>query len=291
MKYALFLGCTVAVRSLNYEVSARNIAKKLGIELVDLSEFACCGYPLTQVDRITNFAMAARNLALAEKAGLDIMTLCPSCSSNLTKINIQLCNDLKTLSDVNKLLKDERLEYKGTIKVRHFTEVLYITVGPEKIKELVSRSLAPFKIAPHYSCHYMKPSIIHEHFEDPAHPVGMEKLIEATGATPVNYENKLQCCGAALLAVEEETPTAMTREKLDHMKAAGADAMIVDCPFCAVMYDEYQKSIGSEAAVEYNIPVLFISQMLGLAFGMDPNKELLINKNNVKMKKLLKKWG
>jgi heterodisulfide reductase subunit B len=135
----------------------------------------------------------------------------------------------------------------------------------------------------------MKPSEVHGNFENPAHPVGVDRLIEATGATPVNYENKLQCCGAALLAVEEETPTVMTKEKLDHLKASQADAMVVDCPFCGVMYDEYQPSIGEQAGESYNIPVLFISQMLGLAMGMDPKKELLINKNNVKAKELLKK--
>ncbi len=291
LKYAIFLGCTVPVRSFQYELSARRVLEKLGVELVDLPDFACCGFPVDSVHHHSANVLAARNLAIAEKEGLDIMTLCSACTGHMAKANKHLSGDSgsEELAAINEKLKDFDLEYKGTVKLRHFARVLIEDVGLEKIKETVTQSLEGIRIAPHYGCHYTKPSEVFDGFDDPIHPHTLDDLIEATGATAVNYEDKLQCCGGGILAIEEETPTKMVHSKLEHIKSAGADAMTLICPFCNIMYDEFQSSIETKYETEYNIPSLFYSQLLGLAMGLDPKKDLAVKKNVVKVKPLLRK--
>jgi len=291
LDYCLFLGCSTPVRCVNYEVSARNVLKKLDIKLMDMADFSCCGYPVKQVDKLMYTALGAKNLALAEREGKDIITFCPSCSATLQKTNILLQEDAEYREKVNEVLKDVDMEFKGTRTAKHISTVLYSDLGLDRIKEMVTRPLSGLRIAPHYSCHSLKPSTLPGFNDHPTHPFIMDRLIEVTGADNVDYENKLQCCGAALLFIEEQTPMNMTGEKLRNIKAAGANGLTVDCPFCDIMYDEYQPSIGRQAGIDLELPVFFITQLLGLSFGMDSKKELLLNKNQVKTKKLLAEIG
>jgi heterodisulfide reductase subunit B len=276
---------------MNYEVSARNVCSSLDINLMDIDDFSCCGYPVKMVDKLMYTALGAKNLALAEAESKDLVAFCPSCSATLQKTNELLKEDVEYREKVNEILKDVDMEFKGTISAKHISAVLYDDLGIDKIKEHVSKPLTQLTFAPHYSCHSLKPSTLPGFTEDPTHPKIMDELIAATGASSVDYENRLQCCGAALLFIEEETPSDMTAEKLQNVRTAGADGITVDCPFCDIMYDEYQGTIGKNMNIEFNLPVLFISQLLGLSFGMDPKKELLLNKNQVKAKELLKKLG
>ena len=289
--YALFIGCTISVRGLNYELSARRVAEKLGIEFVDIKEFSCCGFPLGGIHHSSAVTMAARNLALAETKGLNIITLCSACTGYLTEVEKLLADNTneKLLKEVNTKLKDLGYHYKGGVKVKHFARVLYEDIGVDKIKELVKEPLTGIRVAPHYGCHYIKPSEIFDGFDNPIHPKSLDKLIEATGATPVHYRDKLQCCGGGILAVNEETSVKMVKQKLDHIKDANADAMTLICPFCSIMYDEFQPTVESTYELEYNIPVLYYPQLLGLAMGLDPKEDLAVKKNQVKVKPLLEK--
>ncbi len=282
MKYAFFIGCTALARGVNYEASARKVAQVLGIELVDVPSFACCGYPVSHSDHLAYVALAARNLAEAEKIGVNIVTVCNACTGALTKARKALIEDAHERDKVNAMLAPQGLKFSGTSKVKHFSRVLFEDVGIEKIKEKVKLKLEGWKAAPHYGCHYVKPSEIFDNFDDPIVPSSLEKLIEATGASAIEYQNKMQCCGGGVLAVKEKISTAMTKEKLDNIKAAGADLVILQCPFCSIMYDEYQGSLG-----EYDIPVLYLTQLLGLSFGLDAKKELGFTQNAVKAKKLM----
>lgn len=290
-KYALFIGCTISVRGLNYELSARKVAEILGIEFVDIQEFSCCGFPLSSIHHESAVVIAARNIALAEAKGLDIITLCSACTGYLTEVKNLLANDSnsKILKDVNTKLKDLGYNYKNGVKIKHFARVLYEDIGVDEIKKFIKNPLKGIKVAPHYGCHYLKPSEIFDGFDSPIHPQSLDKLIEVTGATPVQYRDKMQCCGGGILAVNEETSVKMVREKLDHIKNANADAMTLICPFCSIMYDEFQPTVESTYETEYNIPVLYYPQLLGLAFGLDPKKDLAVKKNLVKVKPLLEK--
>ncbi len=292
MQYALFLGCTVPTRGINYDVATRSVAKLLGIEFWDSNDFVCCGYPIHSVDHETFLSLGARNICVAEEKGLDMITVCNACTATLTKVNKTLKENDKERKNINKIIGSTGREFKGTVNVKHFSRILYEDVGIEKIKEKIVEPLSKLKIAPHYGCHYLKPSEIYTGFDNPIRPKTLDELITVTGAEAVNYENKKQCCGGGILAIEEATSMKMAADKLEHIRKAGADAMVLQCPFCSIMYDEYQSTIlrakGEEEETP-QIPVLYYPQLLGLAMGLDPKNELGLKKNTVKTKKLVEK--
>jgi heterodisulfide reductase subunit B len=284
-RYALFLGCVAPTRALGYDISTRKVAEALGIELVDLN-FSCCGFPLQGVKQDTVLVMAARNLAVAEAEGLDILTICGACSFALSKA--QKAFEENRTENIKKSLKKLGLEYNGGVKVKHFARMLYEDYGVEKIRKAVTHRLDNLNLAVHYGCYYHKPSHIYDRFDDPDSPVSLDKLISATGAHSIEYEEKMQCCGGALLGIEEEKSLTMTKEKLEHIKAANADAMVIVCPFCGVLYDACQLDIEQKFELELQIPVLYYPQLLGLALGFNA-KELALYKNFVHVDPLLEK--
>lgn len=284
-KYSLFLGCTIPARSRNYEMSARAVAGKLGIEMVDIPEFACCGFPMKASKQKKAGILAARNLALAEASGMGICTLCSACTSMLSEEAYNLDHNPGQLEETNRQLAKIGRKYTGNVTVRHFGRVLLEDVGLERIRKSATVDLKGLTVATHYGCHYLKPSHIYPGGENPEDPSSLDLLLEAVGAEPVGYKRKNDCCGGAVLVADEQTALTLAKEKLDHVKEAGADAMAVVCPFCSVMYDDNQKSIETQFKEEYGIPVLFLPQILGLAMGID-RKELGLNMNVVKTKKL-----
>ena len=286
MKYALFLGCTIPARSRNYELSARKVAERLGIELVDVEDFICCGFPVKSADEHASMVLGAYNLALARKKGLDLCTLCSSCTSALTEVVHHLSHDEGAREEVNQRLSKVGLSYEGDVKVRHFARVLYEEIGVEELKKHYQKDLADLRIAMHYGCHYLKPSEIYEHFDEVEDPATLDILVASTGAGVVDYPGKKRCCGGPVLPVDDKVAMLVAKQKLDDISRTGADAMCLVCPFCSVMYDSNQKSIESEFEASYDLPVLYLPQILGLAMGYD-RKELGLNMNVVKTKKLL----
>jgi heterodisulfide reductase subunit B len=288
MKMAVFLGCTVPVRNLSYELSAKRVAGELGLELVDIPEFSCCGYPVKSVHHETAYLLAARNLALAEERGLDICTLCSACTSVLTEVSRELAANEALLDATCKSLGMLGRRYSGKVKVRHFVRVLYEDIGLEALKKAVKRPLDMFSIASHYGCHYLKPSEIYDGFDHPEVPESLDKLVAVTGARAVDYRTKKDCCGGAILGVDEETALSMARAKLDDINSAGADAINLICPFCSVMYGANQRKIGSGHGVKYDLPILYYPQILGLAMGIN-HEELGLMQNPIRPRALLAK--
>jgi len=288
-KYLLFMGCTVPARARNYELSSRAVAEKCGIEFVDEKEFFCCGFPVKNADWMSCVLMAARNIAIAEKKGLDICSLCSACTGVLAEVNEHLKHDEKLRKEVNEKLAKINPEYKieGKITVKHFARILYEDVGVDKIKELATKPLDMLKIAPHYGCHYLKPSEVH-HWDDVEDPHTLDDLVSAAGAESVKYTDRKFCCGGALLAYDQDTALAVGNHKLEIVKETGADAITLICPFCAVTYDDNQRTIEAKFEKEYKIPVLYLPQVLGLAMGLDA-KALGMQFNKIKTKELLKK--
>lgn len=290
MKYGLFLGCTVPVRALNYELAARKVGEKLGLEFQDIPEFGCCGFPVKSVDRMTFILMAAENLSVAEDANLDICSLCSACSSVLTEVDRQLKENQTLRNRVNEELSRVGRKYQGRIQVKHLARILHEDVGLPRIKEMVKRPLSEFNFAVHYGCHYLKPSEVYGEFEEPENPRTLDELLRLTGAKSIPYEDKNECCGGGVLGVDEATALKIAALKLDHVKASGADALVLICPFCNIMYEANQKKIEKQSETEFNLPVLYYPQVLGLALGIPPD-ELGFRMNRVKPREILSRLG
>jgi len=274
LKYLLFLGCVIPYRISSYEISARKVLEKLGVELVEMPEFNCCGLPLDPVSHDMMLTLAARNLCLAEEQDLNILTLCPGCAGTLRKVNKTLQEDKKLKERVNGYLKEIGMNFKGTIKVRHFIQMLAEDIGFEKIKGKVKKNFTQLKVAEHNGCHVLRP-IKYIGFDDPENPVILKKLIELTGAKCLDYMDETECCGAPIIGVNDQIPLRLAREKLNHIKDVGAQALITVCPFCHMMFDINQARIERTFNETFGIPVLHYPQLLGLAMGFSPEEVAL----------------
>ena len=273
-KYAFFLGCIAPLRYPGIEKSTREVFKTLGVELVNLKDANCCPAPgvIKSFSKTTWLAAAARNLALAEKAGLDIVTICNGCYGSLFDAAHELHENKDALNEVNKVLAGIGLKYSGETKVKHFAEVLYNDVGLEKIKKAVKRP-ADYEVAVFYGCHFLKPSKLKQ-LDDSENPTMLDDLVEAVGAKSTLRRKKARtmCCGAGggLRSQFGETALKFTKANLEIMKNAGAEIVVDVCPFCHLQFDAGQKDSG------YSFPVLHLSQLYGIAFGMDA-KDLGMN--------------
>jgi heterodisulfide reductase subunit B2 len=288
MKYAFFLGCTVPVRNLNYELASRRVAERLELELVDLEDFQCCGFPLKSISFIDSLVVAARNLALAEQAGLPVCTLCSACGGSLSEAHHLLEHKPELKARVNERLRVLGLEYKGSSEVKHFVRVLYEEVGLEKIAEKITRPLTGFSFAPHYGCHYIKPAEATGGLDPVEDPVTLTRLIEVTGASATVYPSLLQCCGGGVLGAKEDLANTLAGEKLWELNQLGTTGLVVICPFCNVMFEGQQKKIEKKLDQKLKVPVLYYPQLLGLAMGFTPD-QMGFKLNRVKDKEFLKR--
>jgi heterodisulfide reductase subunit B len=283
-KYLMFLGCAIPYRVSAFEISARKTLGKLGVELVEMPEFNCCGLPLDPVSHETMLILAGRDLALAEQKGLDIITLCPGCAGTLKKVSKMLKEDKALRDEINCHLKEAGLEFKGTVNAKHLVQVLMEDVGLERIKNSVVKPLTTIRVAEHNGCHILRPRE-YIGFDDPENPKTLRTLIEATGATCLDYMDETECCGAPSVGVSDKVALQLARDKLNHIKAVGAQALITICPFCHIMYDTNELRIEKMFNEVYGIPVLHYPQLLGLAMGMSPDelafKELRVDCSKV----------
>ena len=280
-KYGFFLGCVAPLRYPGIEKATRVVFKELGYELVDLEGAGCCPAPgvVRSFDEATWLALGARNLAIAEKQGVDIMTICNGCYGSLFDVAHMLHEDKDKLAKVNEILKEVGLHYSGHTKVHHFAEVMYNEVGIEKLKSKVKNPLANMNIAAHYGCHFVRPSKI-KHIDDPERPHILDELIEWTGAKSLEYKDKQMCCGSGggVRSRNGALAAEFTAEKLKNMKAVGAQFIVDVCPFCHLQFDRTQH----DTVKGYDIPVIHLAQLYGLAFGM-PKSELGLEAHAVKV--------
>jgi len=268
-KYLFFLGCVIPYRVPSYEISARKVCEKLDIQLVEMPEFNCCGLPLDPVNHDMMLALAARNLCLAERVGLPIVTLCNGCAGTLRKVNRRLKSDKGLKEKVNCYLKEIGMEFKGTTEAKHFIQVLAEDIGLEKLKKIVQKPFEKLQVAEHYGCHLLRP-LKEIGFENPEDPKVLKKLIEITGAKCLDYADETECCGATIVGINSEIPLMLTREKLHRVKEAGAQALITICPSCHLMFDTNQPRIERKFGEKIDLPVLHYPQLLALTVGINP---------------------
>ncbi|MHA1768402.1 MAG: CoB--CoM heterodisulfide reductase iron-sulfur subunit B family protein [Candidatus Thorarchaeota archaeon] len=274
--YNLYMGCSVPANYPNYEAAMTRVANAFGIQLDYLEGVACCGSPnLRAIDHFGWLVVNARTLAIADKTGNDTITPCNGCFGSLKDVYHILVHDADSREAVNKELKKEGLEFKGLSKPRHFVEVLYTDVGMEEIKKKITTPLDGVGISIHYGCHILRPADVTE-FK----PEILDELLRVTGATVVEYPLWKQCCGATVLPVNEALGIRLARDKLKSMKEAGAEFATVVCPACANQLDLQQLDLKKSYGEDYNLPILFLPQILGLAMGLS-EEEVGLSMNRV----------
>ena len=268
MKFAFFLGCTIPARLQQYESSSRAVLEKLGVELLDIKEFNCCGYPVRNSDFKASVLSSARNLALAERQNLDMLVLC-KCGFGMLKYTAHVLEeDLSLKKEINSILHKEGLNFEGPIGIQHLLSVLYHDVGIEAIKEKVTRPFQELKIATHYGCHALRPSEVVQ-FDDPVNPTLFDTLVEATGAESIDWQARLDCCGAPLFGVNDDLSMDLTEKKVINARESGAAYLCVGCPYCHIQFDTVQTMLHRERGGNHLLPPILYPQLLGLSLGID----------------------
>ena len=285
--YAYYPGCSSEATAAGLGISALAIAKPLDMELIELEDWNCCGStPYGSLEGIEALAVAARNLALAEKTGLDLVTPCSSCFVTLSKANLHLKENPQLMSQVNEALAVANLEYNGNVRVRLLLEVIINDITPETVASKVKRPLNGLKVAPYYGCQEARPDF---GFDDPESPQSLDRLVQSLGAETVPYPLKNHCCGGALVIPEEGLALELMHKLLANAVNNGAQCITTPCPLCQLNLDAYQSKVNSKFNTNFNLPVLFFTQLMGIAFGLN-SKDIGLKTNIVPPQKVLAEY-
>ncbi len=268
MKFALFEGCNIPARVTQYADATKAVFNKLDIELVELSQFNCCGYPVRNIDQRAFILSAAKNLALAETAGLELMAMCKCCYGSLKKAEYALNSDHDLKQEINAVLAKEKLHYAGHVRINHLLTVLHGEVGLEALKPLILKTYNGLQIAVSYGCHALRPSKI-TGFDDPVAPTLFDELVEITGAYSVDWSRKLDCCGAPLTGVNDSLAMDMALNKINSARQAGAHYICTACPYTHLQFDWVQNEMAGRSGDWEPLAAILYPQLLGLSMGID----------------------
>lgn len=264
MRYAYYPGCSYHGTGKEYEASTQAVAKKLGMELVEIPDWSCCGATAAHgKSHLLNIALPARNLAIAEGMGLDVTTGCAACYQQLAHANKRMTESQETREQVKKVTGKE---YKGTLKVKSLVEAIG-TIDPELIKSQVVKPLSKLKVAAYYGCLLVRPPEI-TGFDDPENPMFMDNMMRLAGAEALDWAHKTECCGASLGVSNLGIAVKLINKILKAVVDSGADCVVVACPFCHLNLDWHQKSVNKQLGTTYEMPVFYFTELLGLAMGI-----------------------
>jgi len=282
LKVAVFWGCRILTSQYAYELSVREVLPKLGVELVDLREALCCGDPLKSVNDFATAYLSARILALADLAGLeDLLVPCNRCHFSISEARRVIDKDEKVRGKITDMLKEEDLHYNPSVRVWHVIDLLHDFVGLKSVKSVVVKPLKGLKLASHVGCQIIRYSDLGR-VDDAENPRKLDDLIDAVGAESVDYNEKLDCCGAHLLLSHMDSALSLSGSKLKALQALGVDGLVVSCPDCGLMFDAKQKEAATTVGVKLNVPVVYLTQLLGLALGIKQDKlGLHLNQSSV----------
>ena len=269
-KYAYFPGCSLEKMALSYHDSALETTRILGIELEELDDWNCCGATTYfHLDEILANTLVARNLAMAEKQNLDFVAPCSACYKNAYFTNKYMKEDADLAEHINYALEADDLRLSGNLSVHHLIEIFVDEIGLDAIKDKVSIPLNGLRIAPYYGCQIVRPRKNGENIENPQF---FEELLTAIGADPVDFAYKTRCCGGSLLLTNRRAALAMIRVLLQNAIDSGAEVIATTCPLCQVNLECYQQQVNQEYGTEFSVPVLYFTQLLGLALGIPPKR-------------------
>ncbi len=286
MKVAFYPGCVARGGCPELYTATLQVCRKLGIELDELVGAACTGAGVLQEkDRKLGDALNARTFAMAEKKGLPIMTICSTCQGVMSQANKRLKDSPEYLAEINAILKEEGLEYKGTAEIKHLLWVMVEDIGVAKVKPLLTRKLQDLRVAPFYGCYIVRPSWALGFEQHPDRKGALEEMIEAVGATVVDYEGKTKCCGLPILLINEKNSLEMVAKHTSTVQDLGANAMVTPCPLCHLNLDGYQPKASKQAGIRIHMPILHLPQLIGLAMGFSP-KEMGMERHIVSTKEV-----
>ncbi len=289
-EFALYLGCTIPLKLPQLEKAFRDVANILDVKLREMKGVSCCPEPvsLQSLNIDTWITLGARNLSIAEKMGLDMLTICSGCYETLKTVSVLLEEDEEYLNKINGVLQKINHHYSGKTKVYHFVELFTQPECLEKIEKMVMKPLDNLTFAVHYGCHLIRPSKIMQ-FDHPEKPEKIDKILQVLGARTIDFATKLECCGYCA-RLQDEIGEHLVEEKMTELSERGEDidALIAVCPACITQYDRKEKLIARRTGKEFDIPVLYLPEIMAIALGV-PLEDLNLTKRSVKPQKLIEK--
>lgn len=287
--YGFYPGCSMGATARAYLQSTEAICKTLGLTLQEVEDWNCCGASeYVSVNSVAAYSLIARNLSLAAQEGhADLIAPCSMCFLNLHKVDGYMGKYPKVNQQVGRALAAGGLSYNaGSVHVRHLLDVVFEDVGFDAVTAKITRPLQGVRVAPYYGCLLTRP----ESRYSPEYPTHLDDLLRALGATVVDFSLKTQCCGGHMTQISEATAYDMMRRILQNAAEDQADAIVTVCPMCQLNLDAFQPQINGMFKTKFHLPVLYFTQMMGLAFGL-PAKELGLGSEITSSKAVLRKIG
>ena len=278
MRYLFYPGCSAESSALEYKTSTLAVLEVLGAEVEELEDWTCCGASVAStMSDLLGVVLPARNLALAEQVGngRDLLAVCSACYTNFRRTAVAIASQSGLLDTINQALEVEGLAYHGSITARHLMDILANDFSLEDIAARVQRPLTGLTVAPYYGCQTVRP---YSPFDDDQRPTSMVGVLEALGATVYSHNREASCCGTSLLTTKPEVGYQMVGAILE--ASSPADCIVAVCPMCHFNLDSYQDKISQLMGRPVRIPVLFLSQLMGLAFGL-PDSALMFRRHVV----------
>ena len=265
MKFSYYPGCCYETSAREYDMSSRAVCKKLSIELEEIADWNCCGSTAAHsTSHLLALSLSARNLALAEQKGLDVVAACAACYQRLAIARHELNGDPDLLAQVNSVTG---LPYQASHRVLSMPEVI-AAYGADNLRARVNKPLTGLKIAAYYGCLLVRPRTIQ--IDDEENPHILEQIMECCGAQPVDWNYKTECCGAGLGISNEDIVFKLVADILEDAAAHGADCIICACPLCHFNLDLRQVKINKKLKQKFNLPIFYFTQLVGLATGVNP---------------------
>jgi heterodisulfide reductase subunit B len=287
MRYAYYPGCSLTGTSRECEESIQAVMRILGVKWTELEDWNCCGAAsATGVSYLLSLALPARNLALAEQADSDLVTGCTRCYLNLIRAKHYIQYNANIRENVNAVLAEAGIQYSGTARLRHLLDVIINDVGLDTVAERVTRPLDGLRVAAYYGC--CQGMWTYAQFDSVEDPTCFDRLLGALGAEVVYYPLKTACCGGSLSMSKRSVGANLIGDLLAAAVAADADCIVTACPLCMFNLNSFQNEAGRIKGTKFHIPVLFLAQLMGLAFGLPP-KTLGLHRNVVPPDALYKK--
>jgi len=285
MKYSYYPGCSLHTTAKEFDISTKVVTKELGIELEELQDWSCCGGSIAGgVSHDVGMALAARNVVLAQNQNLDLVASCSGCYNKSAKAAKALQNPQEK-AKIKATLEDMGMEVSDReIKVRNVVDIL---INDVDYSGKIKHPLTGLKVACYYGCLMTRPEDL-TGWDSPMYPMSMDNLATICGAEVVDFRSKTKCCGGPILVHQKDRALELTKDLLDEAKSLGADCIVLACPLCATNLELRQGEIEKKYNVSYNLPIIYITELIGLALGIKPNK-LGMNKHVLSAKKVLAK--